>query len=75
MIKKIIVCGVCGLEQAEDAPDAGWKGWGQLNGIGLDGIANPHLCPQHLIVAAEAIGDAQDMLNGKIEMKHKQVNR
>ena len=55
MIERTIVCGVCGKRETEQAPEAGWPGWGALQGIVLNGVPNPHLCPEHLIVAVKAI--------------------
>jgi hypothetical protein len=42
----------------EDAPNAGWEGWGQLQGIVLDGVPNPHLCP-------DCLGSVADYVDAK----------
>lgn len=43
-----IRCDVCGAEMDESQPGAGFPGWGALQGIDLDGVENPSLCPGDL---------------------------
>ena len=45
-IIRIFKCDSCGYEQTEKFFGAGVKGWMQLNGVALDGVENPHLCPK-----------------------------
>lgn len=55
MIKRIIKCDICGLEMEEPVAGAGWPGWGGLNGIAMDGVSNPNLCPEHLAATADFV--------------------
>lgn len=52
MIKRTVFCAVCGAQCTEDHEGAGFPNWGQVQGIALDGDANPHLCPVCLGKAA-----------------------
>jgi len=47
-IKRTIECDVCGATEIEQAPETGWQGWGAIQGVALDGVANPNLCPSCL---------------------------
>jgi len=60
MIERTIVCGACGKREAEKTQDAGWPGWGRLEGVALNGVPNPHLCHEHLVVAVQAIDQATE---------------
>lgn len=44
-IIRTIQCDVCGKALEEDKPGHGWPGWGALQGISLDGVPDPSLCP------------------------------
>lgn len=55
MILQYIKCDVCGKEARETKFGEGFKGWGGLNGITLNEIQNPCLCPEHLREAANYI--------------------
>lgn len=54
-ILQVIKCDVCGNEHREKSHGEGFKGWGMLNGITLDGIPNPALCPEHLAKVANYV--------------------
>ena len=56
-ILKTIICDVCGLSQIEPETGDGFPRWGQVNGIKLDGVDNPMVCPDHLIQVAELLND------------------
>lgn len=45
----------CPAKSQEPAAGEGWKNWGQIQGIALNGVPNPHLCPEHLTMATEFI--------------------
>lgn len=47
-VKRTITCDVCEASQEEALPEQGWPGWGAIQGVVLDGIANPNLCPSCL---------------------------
>lgn len=47
-ISRTIKCDVCGLTAVEEVPMQGWPGWGALQGVILNGVENPNLCPLHL---------------------------
>ena len=47
MIIRVFKCNICGIEHRDENGD-GANGWGSLQGIVLDGEANPILCPEHL---------------------------
>jgi hypothetical protein len=53
-VRREIECNVCGERTMEHEPNDGWQGWGQLRGVVLDGVADPHLCPECLKVTAVA---------------------
>lgn len=57
MLIRTIQCDVCGEECTEKNENDGWPGWGALQGIALDGRANPSLCPKHLAAAATFLDD------------------
>lgn len=65
-VLRVIRCDVpgCGTKCTESEPNAGWQGWGALNGVELNGVANPNLCPAHLAQVAEFLdtltGDTAD---------------
>lgn len=46
MIKKIFKCDGCGYEQLEPVQDMGVRGWSGINGVMLNGSANPIFCPR-----------------------------
>lgn len=54
-VTRTITCDICGKTEAESAPNDGWPGWGSVNGIAIDGIPNPTLCPHDLTRVAEFI--------------------
>lgn len=54
-ITRKIKCDVCAAEADEPAPEAGWQGWGAIQGIALNGVPNPNLCPSCLGKVAEFI--------------------
>lgn len=55
MILRQVHCDIpgCGKSYTEPKPGEGWAGWGSLQGIALNGIENPLLCPEHLSAVAE----------------------
>lgn len=46
MIQRTAICGACGAKETEDKFGEGFKQWIQIQGIQLDGDANPHFCPE-----------------------------
>lgn len=46
MILRTIVCDVCGNEYRESGAGDGFPGWSGINGVALDGIHDPKLCPE-----------------------------
>lgn len=48
--RRMITCDVegCHMAHTEVEWGDGHLGWGQLHGISLNGVDNPHLCPVHL---------------------------
>lgn len=60
---RTIVCDVCGLEEAETVYGNGFNGWGAFQGIALDGVDNPSLCPQHKAEVANFIDQLKVNLN------------
>lgn len=54
-ILRQIVCDVCENTNMEYTANEGWPGWGSLQGIKLDGIENPSLCPTCLECIASFI--------------------
>lgn len=57
---KTIRCDVCKKTEQEKEPNAGWPGWGALQGINLNGVDNPNLCPTHLGHVAELLSHTAD---------------
>lgn len=57
MIVQTIKCDVCGAEYAEEVNGAGFPSWGALQGVVLDGVGNPNLCPKHLKAMAKFMDD------------------
>ena len=49
-IKRTVCCDMCGVVQEEAKLDAGWPGWGAIQGVALDGVACPALCPECLAI-------------------------
>lgn len=39
-------CDICGKEEFEKAHGEGWKDWVIINGVVLDGVSNPMVCPE-----------------------------
>jgi hypothetical protein len=56
-IRRQIECDIpgCGEKYLEPKSGDGWEGWGVLQGIALNGIDNPSLCPTHLASAAKFV--------------------
>lgn len=54
-VLRTIKCDVkkCNSQYVEQQAGDGWPGWGSLNGIVLDGVTNPSLCPNCLRIIAE----------------------
>lgn len=44
-ITRTIECDICPAMEVEKVANEGWAGWGALNGVAIDGKANPTLCP------------------------------
>lgn len=44
-ILKTIECDVCKFSIPEPSANAGFQGWGAIQGVQLNGIDNPTLCP------------------------------
>ena len=44
-ILKTIECDVCKWSLPEHTPNAGFQGWGAIQGVQLNGVDNPTLCP------------------------------
>jgi len=55
MILRMIKCDICGREEREAQPNEGWPGWGALQGVALNGVNNPSICPAHLATVAEFV--------------------
>lgn len=64
MILRAIVCDVCGVKYTEANAGSGFPGWGSVNGMALDGIENPSLCPTHLAAAALFLDDMKKINRG-----------
>lgn len=47
---RTVTCDIKGCVEryTENQSGDGFPGWGQLNGIALNGVDNPYLCPEHL---------------------------
>lgn len=60
MINRTIICDVCGKQQTEKTPGEGWRGWGHVNGVILDGVETPSLCPTHLAKVMEYIEELKE---------------
>jgi hypothetical protein len=60
MMRRIIVCDVCNKMVTEDNEGEGFPGWGALQGIKLEGVANPNLCPEHLKIVADLVAKLKD---------------
>ena len=58
-ILRTIKCDVCGKEQTEKTPNQGWSGWGALQGVKMDEIDNPNLCPEDLAKIADFIDEVK----------------
>ena len=54
-ITRTIDCDACHVKAEEPAPNIGWNGWGALQGVELNGVQNPNLCPDCLAKVAEFI--------------------
>ena len=52
-IIRTIQCAVCKTSEVEKKHGDGFHGWGSLEGIELDGEANPTLCQRHLAHVAD----------------------
>lgn len=48
-VTRTIICDACGASASETAPNEGWSGWGGLQGVAINDIANPQLCPTCLV--------------------------
>lgn len=44
-IRRSMICDVCGVTEIEPKPNEGWKGWCGIQGVSLNGVDNPNLCP------------------------------
>lgn len=44
-ILRTIMCDACGNSATEAAPNDGWPNWGGLQGVAINDIPNPQLCP------------------------------
>ncbi len=59
MIERRIHCSGCGATAIEapspGQPNPGFPGWGQLRGVSVNGLPDPHLCPKCLPIAASAV--------------------
>lgn len=55
--KRILTCDIpgCGFEQSEPNYGDGWAGWSTLQGISLNCVDNPFLCPDHTKQIADFI--------------------
>lgn len=65
-VLRTIKCDVkdCENQYTEPSEGEGWKGWGALQGIALDGVPNPALCPDCLEKVANFIdGGLKDGLD------------
>lgn len=54
-IVRTIECCICGERYTEKNAGEGFPGWGAIQGIILNGEANPDLCPDHLTKVANFI--------------------
>lgn len=64
MILRTITCEVCGQTYTEEAHGNGFPGWGALQGITLDGVDNPTLCPAHKAVLADCLDQLKQQHQG-----------
>ena len=62
-IRQVIQCSVCGKELSEEQAGDGFVGWGALQGIEMDGEANPTLCPDHLREIATLLDNIKTNFN------------
>ena len=60
LTQRSIICAVCMKKSTEHFPGAGWPGWGNINGVELNGKANPILCPTHLSKVMDFIDGLAD---------------
>jgi len=63
MILRTIKCDICGISYTEDREGAGFPGWGALQGVSLDDVSNPSLCPGHLAMFGEYADKLKQELN------------
>lgn len=63
---RTIKCDIEGCEEwhTEINFGDGHPRWGQLKGIALNGIPDPHLCPKHLAQTAEFVDNLEGANNG-----------
>ena len=59
-VRRTVCCDICDDMYTEKNPNDGFPGWGQFNGITLDGVDNPYLCPDHLKKAADFVDDMKE---------------
>ena len=48
-------CDLCDKTETEAEYGEGVNNWGQFNGIILDGVSNPMMCPSHVKQVADVI--------------------
>lgn len=64
MILRTIKCDICGESYTEERDGAGFPGWGSLQGVTLNGTANPTFCPGHLAQVADFVDSLEDDTDG-----------
>lgn len=64
---RFVTCDIpgCGSRHEEINAGDGFSGWGQLQGIILNGVPNPLLCPIHLSLTASFVDNlrGEDVLH------------
>jgi len=60
---RTIVCDICGKRETEIAFGNGFIGWGAFQGIKLDGVDNPSLCPEHKAEIANFVDELKKKVN------------
>lgn len=56
-ISRTIMCDRCGSHAMEPAPNAGWSGWASIQGVRLNGVDNPNICPRCVEVVMRVIDE------------------
>jgi hypothetical protein len=54
-IERTIVCDVCGAAEKEPERDSGFVGWGAVQGVALNEMPNPTVCPLCMRAVMQAL--------------------